>query len=1016
MLCAFNVLAQQTPKVLGTIAETSQLTPFGPNANNYYGFQSYWRTLNIDASGSKIENLVLKMRVHIDNLDHSGDISFIQNAGFAMIELANDQTPTDAYVLWPIKTMQTPLKEGWTDLYLPLKSGSVKANFDLKKPINWFRFVFANILGKPDAIQIRLKDIQLIDTSILVAPQTTVPRQTNFLVGDVPFVINKSLEKNVSFSAGQAFTDKAINAYAHNPEQLYLMFDANITEQTKGDILVLNRINGQIELTSSGRSDQNEKTWDIGNVNWKSGQNTYMIPFSIAGKTGGGLDLSNINYLRIYGVNVPTDYTGKITIGISNVKIVDLTNQTKLPSLFSDKMMFQQKKPISVWGTARGGKKIKVNWYKNGVKLATKLSTVPSSGNWKVTFDSQPAGYDKYQIEVFDGETLIQRVNDILVGEVWLSSGQSNMALKVSGTIDGQALMTSANNDNIRFFLEPTAANAPYVPNPNIQGAYWGSGNDGNQVGKLSAVAYSMVVKLQEELKVPIGILNTAVGGSIIEAWLPAVDIDSDADLKLALKRLGVYFDKDFYPSGNNQMSSFYNLKINPLLGFNIAGMIWYQGESNSGRPQLYARELNLLKKAYERVFGFTNNDMPFIFSQVCPWVTDMSNPQSLAFLAEAKSDAWSMNQKNMAMLPLYDTDITYVGNVVIHPTNKTPVGKRFANSVLNMVYKKSGEYTAPVYESLSIKGDTIIVKFNHVGNGLKVINGINNVRGFALRNENGIYVGAKAKIISSNEVAVWNERVKSPQQVSYAWTTYNVMSNLSNSVDIPAAPFRSERVTINQKHYNPQDWTYTDGDIWGVDANDFVGFIPSWKINPISDLADNKVALSYDSDLKNEGKKSLKMQYQAAANGGMGAVGPVLSNKTFVNQLANFNTIAVDVFNPDVFNKKIELLLKAADGKIYYATFVGVENDNTNDLTFVNIGKTLKFKTLVFKIKVLKDEQNVIVDSNSVDGILSTIKDIEFRVSDVIPKGQTIQSGIRTIYLDDVMFGFSTEKLAYLK
>lgn len=172
MLFAINALAQQTPKVIGKIAETSQMNAFGPNAENYYGFQSYWRTLNIDASGSKLENLVLKMSIYIENLDKPGDISFIQNSGFANIELANDQTPIDSYVQWPIKKLQTPLKSGWNDLYLPLKSGSVKANFDLNKPINWFRVAFARILGKPDALQIKLKDVQLIDISALATPET----------------------------------------------------------------------------------------------------------------------------------------------------------------------------------------------------------------------------------------------------------------------------------------------------------------------------------------------------------------------------------------------------------------------------------------------------------------------------------------------------------------------------------------------------------------------------------------------------------------------------------------------------------------------------------------------------------------------------------------------------------------------------------------------------------------------------------------------------------------------------
>jgi sialate O-acetylesterase len=918
-----------------------------------------------------------------------------------MIELANEMTPTDTYVQWGIKTLSTPLQHGWTDLYLPLSTGDRKANFDLSKPLNWFRFCFARIPGEPDALQIRLKDVQLVDKSILVDPPTDGEDNwnTDYFVADVPFTMDKPLANGVTFSVGQGFTQAPIDASEHNPKQLYLMFDADITEQTPGDIFILSRVAGQIELTSSGHADTNETLWGIGSVDWKAGEHTYALPFSTAGKTNGDLDLSNINFIRFYAVNVPSDYTGQITLKVSNVKIVDFTNQTKLPTLFGNKMMFQQNKPVIIWGSAVAGKTITVDFYKGDTKLDSKSALTPESGKWEVTFEAQPASYDKYHFDVKEGETLIQSVSDILFGEVWLSSGQSNMALNVAGAIDGQTLMANANNDHIRFFLESTATTASYTPSTDIPGAYWGSGNDGMQVGKVSAVAYAMAVKLQEELDIPIGILNTAVGSSVIEAWLPAQDIETDPDLVLGMKRLGLYFDEEFYPDGTNQMSSYYNLKVHPLLGYGITGMIWYQGESNSQRPQLYARQLDLLKKSYERVFDFTNNDMPFIFSHVCPWVTEMGNPQALAPLAEAMYDGWAMNPDDMAMLPLYDTDITYVGNVVIHPTNKTPVGRRFATAALNLVYNQSGEYTAPVFDSFTVSGDTVIVKFAHVGEGLKTVNGIDEVRGFALCGEDSIYVGAKARIISSDEVAVWNERLKDPEQVTYAWATYNVTSNLANSVDISAAPFRSERVTVRQKHYNPQDWTYADGDIWGVNADEsFVGFLPAWAKAPVSGV--NDIQLSYDENLKSEGKASLKVEYNLTANGIVG-VGPVLTHKTVVSQLANFNTITFDILNPDNRGKTIELLLKQSDGKIYKAAFVGYEGSETQE-TAVTIGKTSGFRTLAFNIKTLTDDNNALVEN--VNPVLNNITSIQFTITD--------NTG-GTVYLDKVSFGFSSEKLA---
>ncbi|MDR1122088.1 MAG: T9SS type A sorting domain-containing protein [Dysgonamonadaceae bacterium] len=1002
LLCSISAIsAEQIEKIVGTVAKRAQVNRFGPDASDFYGFQTYWRDLNIDASQSDFNNLVLKMRVYIENFDHPGDISFIQQAGFAMIELANDMQPVDTYVQWGIKNLN--LQDGWTDLYLPLTTGDRKANFDLSKPLNWFRFGFAHIPGEPDALQIRLMDVQLVDKSILVNPPDDGDPEwnTDYHVADVPYSMNNPLANGVTFSVGQGFTQNPIDASAHNPKQLHLMFDADVTEQTPGDIFVLSRVSGQIELTSTGGPDQKEMLWSIGSVDWKAGLHTYALPFSTAGKTNGDIDLSNINFIRFYAVNVPTDYTGRITVKVSGVKIVDFTNQTKLPALFGDRMMFQQNKPVNIWGSAVAGKEITVDFYKGDTKIDSKSAVTPESGKWEVTFGAQAASYDLYRFEVKEGETLIQSVNDILFGEVWLSSGQSNMALSVAGTIDGQSLMANANNDYIRFFLEPTATTAPYIPNTDIQGAYWGSGNDGMQVGKVSAVAYSMAVKLQEELNIPVGIINTAVGSSVIEAWMPAEDIENDPALRLDMNRLGLYFDEAFYPEGTNQMSSYYNLKVHPLLGYGITGMIWYQGESNSPRPQLYARELDLLKKSYERIFGFTNNDMPLIYCQVAPWVQSLENPHYLAPLAEAFYDGWAMHPETMALLPIYDTDLTYVGNGVIHPTNKTPIGKRFADAALNLVYNGGGEYTAPVFKEMTVSGDKIIVTFSHVGDGLKSTNDIEQIRGFAICGEDSVFVGAKARILSATEVEVWNERVKNPKQVTYAWATFNVTSNLANSVNIPAAPFRSDR-NAGYTFYNPQDWTFADGNIWGVSAgtgtDEIVGFLPAWTQSA------NNATLSYDETLKSEGKASLKVAYTLSAAGNA-VVEPVLTHKTVVSQLANFNTLSFDVLNPDDREKSIELLLKAADGKIYRATFVGYEGDNTQETTAI-IGKTSVFRTLTFDIKTLKNQQNVTVPANNTASILQTITAIQFTVAD---------NAAGTVYLDNVIFGFSTDQMSPL-
>jgi sialate O-acetylesterase len=984
--------AQNTEKVIGTITERAQVNNFGPDTNGNYGYQFFRNDLNIDASQNDFNNLVLKMRVYIENFDNPDNLSFIQTA-FGQIELGNIQNQSSTYITWQIKNLN--LKTGWNELYLDLSSGKKNASMSTTNPIKYFRFILRQA-GIPEAYSIRIADVQLVDKSMLVDPPVVYEDvwNTDYLVGNIDYNLSGEIKNANGFSIGKTITP--INASAHNPKKLYLLMDVDITEQNTGDLNALLSATGQIELTSGGVFDKFEKSWNINDVDWKIGKYTYSLSLNNALSTGGTIDLANINYMRIFAVKVPSTFSGNLSFKVSNVRIVDYTNQTSLPTIFSDHMMFQQNKPIKIWGYAVEGKNISVNLLKNGVKIDSIGTVCSESKKWEISFPQRAGGYDKYQMIVFDNGDTLKVIDDILIGEIWLSAGQSNMALTVSQTIDGVDLMSNANNANIRFFLEPTypysgstSGEQPVFPEKDITGSFWRDATRGAVVAKFSAVAYSMALKLQEVLNIPVGVLNTSVGGSVIEAWLPREDIESNPDLVLAMKRKGLYFDVDWWVNSSNSMTALYNQKIAPLSGFNIAGVIWYQGEGNSSRPELYSIQLDLLKKAYERQFGFTQNSMPFVFSQVCPWLTNLDKPHFLSLLSEAMYDAWALHPTSMGMLPLYDMDLTYVGNVPIHPTNKTPVGKRFATSVINLVYNTSLEYTAPVFESFTTYDDKIRVRFNHVDDGLKTIDGLDYVRGFSICGEDSIFVHAKARIVSESEVEVWNDYVKNPTQVTYAWATYNVTSNLANSVNIVAAPFRSDR-SVGYSYFNPQDWVYADGDIWGINSTDFVGFIPAWQKTPVADAIN--LNLSYNESVKSEGKASLKVDYTLTNNGKIG-FGPVFTNKTTVRQLNNFNIISFDIYNPDERDKSIELWLKDKNNAIFKAVAVNSENE----LTTLHIGKTTSFDTINFNLRKLKNEQNELITYT--DSILNNVISLQIIVGD---------NNTGAIYIDNVVFGKS--------
>ena len=990
-------------KIVAKIADKAQFNNNYDVGNNWYAYQWYNRTLNIDLSSyaDKKENLVLTFKLYIYDLDDPENIPFFSQSDKPLVDLLEVGNSNTQLLTWNTKKLN--LKPGWNDVRVefPEASNYTRSNFDISQKITWFRFCYAHIT-KGDSYIIRIQNVCLRDKSQMVTPEENGNGEpnydTDYDVCSLPFSMDVTFGYNKTFAIGKKF-DTPFDLTKHNIKKLYLTFDAEITADNAAELTYLINGTGQIELTSGGTCDNHEATYGIGAVDWKIGKHTYFIPLATHSNSGGEIDWSALNYMRIYLTNIPADMKGKINLKVDNVKVVDFTTKTILPTIFSDGMMFQQNKAMNIWGYGTAGKKVTVEFFKGDTSLGKKEATIGADGKWTVTFDGRAASYDKYSFKVYEGETLIQTVSDILIGEVWVAGGQSNMALTVGGLSNKAEVLAAADNDNIRIFIEPTkptGETSPYEPEQDIAGAFWGHGNNPDQVTKVSAVAYYMVKNLQAKLNIPVGFLYTPIGGSVIEAWLPREQVEApeNTDLKTQLLRLGLYNDKEFWVDGATTITGFYNAKVGPLKGYNVAGALWYQGESNSGRPQLYAQEIQMLKAGWEKTFGFEKGTMPFVYTEVAPWVMDLTAPQSLARLAEAMEDGYKkIGDDKTAFFPIYDTDLDYTGNVVIHPTNKKPVGDRFATSIYNMVYDKEGkEYTCPMFESATAQDNKIVVKFVHVGEGLKAIDGTTDVHGFAIAGEDGVYVNASAKIISKNEVEVWNDGLTNPKNVTYAYATYNMASNLANSENFPVAPFRSNR-TDGQKYYNPQDWTFADAaQTWVVspekklyygNVNDYyTAFMDSWKANTIKGTAAS--TLSFDTDVKAEGKASLKVAYPATTDGIVG-VGPILTYKSRVLQLANFKYLSVQVKNADNRDKTMQLLLKSGD-KVYTAI-------TENGL----VAKNADFATVSFQLDALKDESGAAVAK--ADEVLAGVTEIQFTINDK-------QAGV--VYLDNVMFATS--------
>lgn len=825
-----------------------------------------------------------------------------------------------------------PMRQGWNYIELDLNDYDYSwGEFDYQN-INYIHWYTDGYLNKET--EYRLTDIKLVATY----------EEPSYLVGEIPFVMDKTFQATGgdAFSIGANTVFDAIDVSGRDTTKLQLLMDVEVENLTNpGNLSDIAKFSGQLELTSSGTCDVEEISAMVSAINWRDGKYEYAINLATM---SGSINYENINYMRLYIMFAEGVTTDQFHIKIDNVRLVDTTGKrTILPTVFSNGALFQQNKPMNLWGYGTAGDAVSAKLYKGEELLETQNTITSANGEWNLAFTAREGSYDAYTIDVTVGETN-QIIRDVLVGELWIAGGQSNMELWVWKDMKAQEIIEEADNPNIRMFLEPIypygqTGTQPINPADDVPGAYWGYGSNGLHVSNTSSLAYTFAKNLQEKLDVPVGIINSAIGGTIIEGWLSREAIESDAVVKSAIQAYGLYYTEENWPETAGSMSTLYNQKIGPLEGMNIAGVIWYQGESNSDRSDIYDIEIDLLKRSWGEAFGFANGDMPFIFTQVAPYRTDngMQNQQHFGYLAMYMERGWKLSEdKNTAMLTIYDLPLDHAKDGVsyhpIHPREKTPIGERFYEAAYNMVYGGGKEYTAPVYESMEIKDNAIYITLDHVGEGLQVIDGTDDVHGFTIAGEDGVYVNAQAKIIDQDTVMVWNDRVAEPKNAMYAFDNFNQGANLANSEDIPASPFRTVQFDdttfkpdASLNYFTAQDWMYADKDVWVYDstytedANMCTGFRPSFAVSGGT--------YSYDADVKREGTASLKVAYEDDFN-----VSPILSYESVKQDWSAYKYLTVYMQNEDAVNVTMTI---QSGGKDYVVSTEKGSYDSFTEVTF---------------------------------------------------------------------------------
>jgi sialate O-acetylesterase len=463
-----------------------------------------------------------------------------------------------------------------------------------------------------------------------------------------------------------------------------------------------------------------------------------------------------------------------------------------LSPMFSSNMVLQRGIKDPIWGWTAPGSQVTVTI---GGKTAT--TKAGADGKWLAKVGPLAVG-GPYTLTVKGSETVT--LNNVLVGDVWICSGQSNMEMGIANCNNAQQEIASANYPNIRLFtvqkkiaLTPqTTCNGNWdVCTPQtVAAGGWGG---------FSAVGYFFGRTLNEKLHVPIGLIHTSWGGTIAEAWTSPEALNNLPDF---VDRVRDVQNKAKDPAqaanpGNNPNIStvLYNGMIAPVVPFGIKGAIWYQGESNAGRAFQYRSLLPAMINDWRSRFEV--GTFPFYIVQLANFTATRPEP--------GESD-WAELREAQLMTAL-NTPKTWLAVITdigddkdIHPKNKQDVGKRLALASLGRDYGVKGEYSSPIYKSMTVTGSSITLKFDHIGSGLTTPNG-EALKGFAIAGDDKKFVWADAKIVGGT-VVVSSAQVPHPTAVRYAWA-HNPVANLYNKEGLPASPFRTDSypgVTVNNK------------------------------------------------------------------------------------------------------------------------------------------------------------------------------------------------------------------------
>jgi sialate O-acetylesterase len=490
--------------------------------------------------------------------------------------------------------------------------------------------------------------------------------------------------------------------------------------------------------------------------------------------------------------------------------------EVRLPAIFSDHMVLQQQMPLAVWGWADPGERVEVRF-----RAQRAVTTADRDGKWRVTLMPETAGGPDELVVAGARDT--RRLSDVLVGEVWVGSGQSNMQWEVRQADDADAEIAAANHPRIRLFSvkrvtapEPADDVVPWDDAP-----AWTAATPAS-IPRFSAVGYYFARALQQARDgVPVGVIHSSWGGTPAEAWTRREVLQEDPALTPLLaqyRRLEAEYASQRYgyerrqpvwgeavkqwraanpgaaplpgmpaprggPGDPHRPASLWNAMIAPITPFAVRGVIWYQGETNALRAWDYQRLMTAMIQDWRRAWN--RGDLPFLFVQLANFRPNPPVPGASWWAAVREAQRLTLGLPNTAMASAID-----IGNPDdIHPTNKQEVGRRLALAARAVAYGEPVVHAGPLYDGMTLEGARVRIRFRHAGRGLVL--DVSKGSGFTIAGTDGMFKPATA-VVDGSTLVVSSPDVPAPVAVRYAWADDPVTS-LRNTDGLPASPFRTD-------------------------------------------------------------------------------------------------------------------------------------------------------------------------------------------------------------------------------